>query len=394
MYNFYMKWKENGKIEFKLRAPKGNNLQKKVAAFANSEGGKIYFGVDDDGKVKETNKEFNKDKITNLIKDWTPSVDVAKLFKLIKYEIENIDGHNIFVIVVDISNVPISSYDNNKNNLVYYQRIAATVAQTKKDTLLVKLSEINKTSEKYNIDNFTNIMKHISDEYKLTSYGLIKECFLTTLSEMFLNKPKGNLMFFNEKEFNIWEIESLLTQILTSFQKERFLVGSTRNYKINYVGEDLFKQVIRELVTNAIANSIYKSNINIKVSKRGFEISNSVKTRDFITSMDKHSLDHNPVYPWRNKVLHKMKILEGEGIGYHEIIRQSNSQNDFITFAIQEKNILQIKIIFLKLYDDHSISILKNDFPIDYSQTIYDELKCYTDASNGKLKLKKGVIKW
>ncbi|MEM1270464.1 MAG: ATP-binding protein [Bacteroidota bacterium] len=43
---------EGPSLEFKLRVPKPNKLAREVIAFANTDGGKLLVGVDDDGTVK------------------------------------------------------------------------------------------------------------------------------------------------------------------------------------------------------------------------------------------------------------------------------------------------------------------------------------------------------
>ena len=38
-------------VEFKLRVPEPSRFAKEVVAFANSNGGRVFIGVDDDGTI-------------------------------------------------------------------------------------------------------------------------------------------------------------------------------------------------------------------------------------------------------------------------------------------------------------------------------------------------------
>ncbi len=73
---FILQSKEGFKTEFK-ESFDAKNLAKEIIAFANSNGGKIYLGVDDNSKIKEikiTNKL--KSQIQDIAKNCDPSIEI------------------------------------------------------------------------------------------------------------------------------------------------------------------------------------------------------------------------------------------------------------------------------------------------------------------------------
>ncbi len=52
---------ENQYIEFKSEAVKAANLAEEIVAFANSEGGELWLGVEDDGTVSGLSRSYEED---------------------------------------------------------------------------------------------------------------------------------------------------------------------------------------------------------------------------------------------------------------------------------------------------------------------------------------------
>ncbi len=120
---------EGPTVEFKVKVPKDKDARLKVcrtvAAFANGEGGRLLFGVEDDGKIVglpgDEVTQGCKDAITNFIKDL-----VAPLpgFSVDAIDDEEDPGHNVIVVTVEQGNAP--PYGVGPENPQYYVRRGAT----------------------------------------------------------------------------------------------------------------------------------------------------------------------------------------------------------------------------------------------------------------------------
>jgi predicted HTH transcriptional regulator len=58
---------ENQYIEFKSEAVKAMDLAKEIVAFANSEGGEIWLGVEDDGALSGLTRSYEEDVMGDLV---------------------------------------------------------------------------------------------------------------------------------------------------------------------------------------------------------------------------------------------------------------------------------------------------------------------------------------
>jgi ATP-dependent DNA helicase RecG len=127
--------KESHSVEFKLKLT--NNIYEAISAFANSDGGIIYLGVDDNGipvGVKNS-KKLLKD-LPNMIRDTLQFMPCVKL--------EDNNNQNIIIINVNSSSTPI--YYNGK----LYRRNGST-NQLLKGSELTEfiISKSGKTYDEY-----------------------------------------------------------------------------------------------------------------------------------------------------------------------------------------------------------------------------------------------------
>ena len=86
---------ESNKVELKVKYT--NQVVKEIVAFLNAEGGKIYIGVDNDGKVVGVS---NIDQILRSIYDIVASQIEPSAQDMVKTELENINGILVVVIIV------------------------------------------------------------------------------------------------------------------------------------------------------------------------------------------------------------------------------------------------------------------------------------------------------
>ncbi len=61
---------ENYYIEFKKSMISNNEFLKEAIAFANAEGGTVFFGVDDDGSIKGLAQDDNlEERLMNIVRN-------------------------------------------------------------------------------------------------------------------------------------------------------------------------------------------------------------------------------------------------------------------------------------------------------------------------------------
>ena len=85
---------ENSYIEFKEQGIKAKDLAEEIVAFANSEGGMILIGVDDDGNAKGVSDTLIEEKIMNVCRNnCIPNI-------IPTFQSVDIDGKTIAVITI------------------------------------------------------------------------------------------------------------------------------------------------------------------------------------------------------------------------------------------------------------------------------------------------------
>ena len=123
---------ENSYIEFKEESIKAKELAEEIVAFANSEGGIILIGVDDDGNIKGVSDTLIEEKVMNVCRNnCIPNI-------IPNYQSINIEGKTIAIITVQKGlNKPYYTIDHK-----YYIRVGTTKRIASREELL-RLFEAN-----------------------------------------------------------------------------------------------------------------------------------------------------------------------------------------------------------------------------------------------------------
>ena len=123
---------ENSYIEFKEEDIKAKDLAEEIVAFANSEGGAILIGVDDDGNIKGICDKLLEEKIMNLCRNnCIPNI-------IPSYQNIEMDGKTIAVVTIHKGlNKPYYTTDHK-----YYIRVGTTKRIASREELL-RLFEAN-----------------------------------------------------------------------------------------------------------------------------------------------------------------------------------------------------------------------------------------------------------
>lgn len=123
---------ENSYIEFKEEGIKAKDLAEEIVAFANSEGGMILIGVDDDGNIAGISDTLIEEKIMNVCRNnCIPNIIPA-------FQSVEIDGKTIAIITISKGlNKPYYTTDHK-----YYLRVGTTKRIASREELL-RLFEAN-----------------------------------------------------------------------------------------------------------------------------------------------------------------------------------------------------------------------------------------------------------
>ncbi len=361
--------KENQYIEFKLNWKE--DFLKNICAFANSEGGILYIGINNNGEtigVKDTAK----------LLETLPNIINHKIGIIPSVLVEHIDEKQIIKIIIQISSVPISY------NGKYYLRSGSVVLELQGRELsdfLLKKSGI--TWDALEIDAKWDFEPDIKtfELFKKLSYDrlpfaknekdvhvLIKKLNLLTPSLLptkaaillFDKNPQRFFpqavikigRFINESEIvssdivegNLFEqAENTLAILKTKYLLSHITYeGAHRREKLQYPYEAL-----REAIFNALIHRDYNSTsaILIKIYNNSLSIANEGKLPPEITIAD---LKREHLSKPRNKLLadifYKAGFIESWGRGTISIINECKKAN------IPEPNFYEehgvVKIIF------------------------------------------------
>ena len=268
---------ENKNLEFKEKISK--SYLKTVSAYSNYGGGKIIFGIDDNGKVigleKITDVKLN---IENTIND---SIKPKPDYTL---EIEKIEGKDCIVLSIRRGNFPPYYY----NGKAYKRNDTSTVEVDRVELNRLVLQGSNLDYEEVEIENTDLKFKFL--EKKLKEIIEIKELNLDILKTLNLYKNKKfniaaelfadnntrkfsgiDIIVFGENINKILfkeniEKKSILEQyfetisIFEKYYEYEEIIGFKRIKK-----EKISKEAFREALANAIVHRIWDINSNIKI---------------------------------------------------------------------------------------------------------------------------------
>ena len=93
---------ENQYIEFKSESTKAMTLAEEIVAFANSEGGEIWLGVEDDGSVSGLSRDYEEDLMNICRTVCIPPIQPV-------YEQFEVEGRQVARLVHQELQVPLQS---------------------------------------------------------------------------------------------------------------------------------------------------------------------------------------------------------------------------------------------------------------------------------------------
>lgn len=327
---------ENERIEYKREYV--DDIAKEVIAFANTDGGEIYVGVNDDGTpapLADTDDTYTR--ITNCVRD-AVAPDVTMFTK---YTLN--DG----VIKVNVSEGSSKPYYLKSKGLkpsgVYIRQGASSVqASPEQIRQMIKLSDRDSFEELRSLEQeltFTSAAaafeKHnisfSEEKYKslgivnindglFTNLGLIvsDQCSHTIKAAVFADDD--NTGFIDHREFGgsvFSQIESAFEYIMLNNKTKSVFSGIDRIDKTDYPEE-----AIREALLNAVVHRDYgfSGSIIVNINSKCIDI---ISIGGLVPGLAEEDIMNGISQP-RNRSLaemfHRLKYIESYGTGIRKIL--------------------------------------------------------------------------
>lgn len=327
---------ENERIEYKREYV--DDIAKEVIAFANTDGGEIYVGVNDDGTpapLADTDATYTR--ITNCVRD-SIAPDVTMFTK---YTLN--DG----VIKVDISEGSSKPYYLKSKGLkpsgVYIRQGASSVqASPEQIRRMIKLSDRDSFEELRSLDQELTFKsaaaafeKHnipfSEEKYKslgivninddlFTNLGLIvsDQCSHTIKAAVFADED--NTSFIDHREFGgsvFSQIENAFEYIMLNNKTKSVFSGIDRIDKTDYP-----EAAIREALLNAVVHRDYgfSGSIIVNINSQSIDI---ISIGGLVPGLAEEDIMNGISQP-RNRNLaemfHRLKYIESYGTGIRKIL--------------------------------------------------------------------------
>lgn len=327
---------ENERIEYKREY--AEDIAKEVIAFANTDGGEIYVGVNDDGTPAPlANTDDTYTRITNCVRD-SVAPDVTTFTK---YTLN--DG----IIKVDVSEGSSKPYYLKSKGLkpsgVYIRQGASSVqASPEQIRRMIKLSdrdsfeELRSLDQQLTFESAAEVFKKHNipfsqDKYKslgivnindgqFTNLGLIvsDQCSHTIKVAVFADED--NTGFIDHREFGgsvFSQIESAFAYIMLNNKTKSVFSGIDRIDISDYP-----EAAIREALLNAVVHRDYgfSGSIIVNINSKCIDI---ISIGGLVPGLAEEDIMNGISQP-RNRSLaemfHRLKYIESYGTGIRKIL--------------------------------------------------------------------------
>ena len=377
----------------KLKSEGLRDLAITAVAFANAQGGKIVIGIEDKESLAPSGQKITNETTNDTI---TRLRSLCFNVGLQLNEVETSDnGAEFFSLTVHPALKSIATTADGK----IYIRIGDQCQAARSEDIVRLASEKDAfqweiqirnvllndipvtniewfTNEIRNSDRVKTSIKEFSDIEILEHYNLIEQSKLTNLGVLWLGtkSQRSKLVYpitvqyivYDELERKIrkedWQDYSLNPkQLLLEIEKQgveltyydEFPQGLFRN-KIRHYDERL----VRELLINAIAHKSYtiSGDIFIKVFNDRLEITNPGGLPLGITKDNILHITHRR-NPHLIRILHDLKLMEGEGTGYNLIYEITSRDAKAFPIPISDYNSTSVTQ-YSKILDEETVLLL------------------------------------
>lgn len=367
---------EDQKTELKVELTK--DIKKEIVAFANTNDGIIYIGIDDSGNViglKNANKDLES--LSGMIREGIKS-DLTLYTKIYIERIENKD-----IIIVKISEAPNKPYylaDKGLKTSGVYLRHGNASVQANEEVIKKMLIESNSNSFENNISNIQDLhfnylreifkrhnieiddnkfktlnITNLNNEYTNLGLLLSDECPYSIKCAIFNGNNK--LEFKDRKEFT----GSVLKQVNDTFEYLD-LYNKTKGKIIGLERidtKDYPEYALRESLLNAIIHRDYNftGSILISLFDDHFEITSLGGLVKGLSIEDLYNGVSESRNPNLANIFYRLKYVESFGTGIERII-ESYKEYDKEPLILNSENVFKVTLYNVNYVKDESIKIL------------------------------------
>ena len=369
-------YKEDQETELKIELTK--DIKKEIVAFANTNNGTIYIGIDDNGKIiglKQAEKDLEA--LSGMIREGIKS-DLTLYTKIYIERVEDKD-----IIIVKVSEAPNKPYylsDKGLKSSGVYLRHGNVSVQANEEVIKKLLIESNSNSFENNVSNMQDLhFEYLKDIFKIhnieiddnkfktlnivnlnneyTNLGLLlsDECPYSIKCAIFNGNSK--LEFRDRKEFR----GSVLKQVNDTFE----YLDLYNKTKGKIVGleridtKDYPEYALRESLLNAVIHRDYNFTGSILVSlfDDHFEITSLGGLVKGISIEDLYNGVSESRNPNLANIFYRLKYVESFGTGIGRIM-ESYKEYDKKPLITNTENTFKVTLYNVNYIKENSVKIL------------------------------------
>ncbi len=352
-------YQESETVELKQELNK--NIKKEIVAFANTKGGTIYIGINDNGEILGL-KNIDKD-----VESLSCMIKEGIVNDLVPYcNIEKIKKNNKYIIAIHITSAPNKPYYISEKGLKpsgVYLRLGTSSINATDEIIRKMIIENNTISFETDISSNQELSfeyaKRIFEE-KGVSFNKSKYKTLKLLTESTFNnlallisdqnpftikgaifEGKNKTVFKDRKEFT----GSCIKQIDDAFSYLNLInkVSSTINNLVRIDKKDYPDFSLREALLNSIIHRSYyfSGSILLSIFDDRIEINSSGGLIDTLTLKDVYNGVSESRNPNLAELFHRLGYVENYGTGIERIINEYYDSDLKPTIELSE-NIFKI----------------------------------------------------
>lgn len=370
-------YREDQETELKVELTK--DIKKEIVAFANTNNGTIYIGIDDNGKIiglKQAEKDLEA--LSGMIREGIKS----DLTLYTKIYIERVEDKDIIIVKVSESpNKPYYLSDKGLKSSGVYLRHGNVSVQANEEVIKKLLIENNSNSFESNISHIQDLhfeylktifknhnikiddnkfktlnIVNLNNEYTNLGLLLSDECPYSIKCAIF--NGNNRLEFRDRKEFT----GSVLKQVNDTFQYLD-LYNKTRGKIVGLERidtKDYPEYALRESLLNAVIHRDYNftGSILISLFDDHFEITSLGGLVKGISIEDLYNGVSESRNPNLANIFYRLKYVESFGTGIGRIIESYKEYEDKEPLILNTENTFKVTLYNVNYIKENNIKIL------------------------------------